>query len=149
MTICVRCKEDKATAEFKWRTSGSGQSCYCVGCKKEINREHYQKNKEVTKARSKDRSHRIKLVLMQFVYDYLNSHPCVDCGEADPIVLEFDHRGDKKFDISTKLYCGTSLETLKMEIEKCDVRCANCHRRRHAICANQWKYALSLVREQG
>jgi hypothetical protein len=54
----------------------------------------------------------------------------VDCGESDPIVLEFDHvRGVKRGEIS-RLKTMVSLETLAEEIAKCDVRCANCHRRK-------------------
>jgi hypothetical protein len=65
-----------------------------------------------------------------FVKEYLLCHPCVDCGEADIIVLEFDHRNreDKKYCIGRTT--NFSLNTLKREIEKCDVRCANCHRRK-------------------
>ena len=61
---------------------------------------------------------------------YLRDHPCVDCGESDLRVLEFDHvRGDKFKSIAQMYsYC---LQRIMTEIAKCDVRCANCHRIRH------------------
>lgn len=66
----------------------------------------------------------------QYVRDYLESHPCVDCGETDPIVLEFDHvRGDKSANVSRIANNTCSVERLQAEIDKCEVRCANCHRR--------------------
>lgn len=66
------------------------------------------------------------------VLNYLLSHPCVDCGEADPIVLEFDHRDPKTklFGISKGQVNGLASGKLFAEIAKCDVRCANCHRRK-------------------
>lgn len=66
---------------------------------------------------------------MTFLQDYLRMHPCVDCGEEDPIVLEFDHLGDKSFDISKGLRYRNWTSVLA-EIKKCQVVCANCHRRR-------------------
>ena len=68
---------------------------------------------------------------LQYTIDYLKEHPCVDCGETDPVVLEFDHLSDKLYDVS-KLQTN-SLSTLKKEIAKCAVRCANCHKRKTAI----------------
>ena len=64
----------------------------------------------------------------------MKSNPCVDCNEADPIVLEFDHRDDveKIAEVGKLVANGYKWETIKEEIDKCDVRCANCHRRRTA-----------------
>jgi hypothetical protein len=69
-----------------------------------------------------------------FMIEYLTSHPCVDCGEGNPIVLEFDHvRGEKRGNISEIVSAGWSLAYLAEEIAKCDVRCANCHRIRTVV----------------
>lgn len=62
--------------------------------------------------------------------DYFREHPCVDCGEGDPVVLELDHvRGIKEFGVSSKMR-AYSWARLLAEIAKCDARCANCHRRK-------------------
>ena len=68
---------------------------------------------------------------MEYLVEFLAANPCVDCGEADPVVLEFDHLGDKAFSISKGLP-DRNWQTVLDEIAKCDVVCANCHRRRTA-----------------
>jgi hypothetical protein len=58
---------------------------------------------------------------------------CVDCSESDPVALDFDHgNGLKSRNISEMIHAGVSLENLKLEMEKCVVRCANCHRKKTA-----------------
>lgn len=68
--------------------------------------------------------------MREFLRQYLREHPCVDCGEDDIIVLDFEHQGDKMFNISEAPSLGVGWKTLKAEIAKCEVRCANCHRRK-------------------
>jgi hypothetical protein len=69
---------------------------------------------------------------MLCVLEYLKVHPCIDCGEANPLVLEFDHRSEKNFTIGDSLTRAIiSPDILLNEMELCDVRCANCHRKRH------------------
>ena len=65
-----------------------------------------------------------------YVYDYLARHACVDCGVADPVVLEFDHIGPKRDAVTALAWNGYSLASIKAEIAQCEVRCCNCHRRR-------------------
>lgn len=67
-----------------------------------------------------------------WVCEYLSEHPCVDCGEDDILVLEFDHRGDepKHRDVSVIMNSTYSIKALQAEVAKCDVRCANCHKRK-------------------
>lgn len=65
------------------------------------------------------------------VIAHLLKNPCVDCGEKDIVVLQFDHvRGKKRKDLSRLM--SYSDEAVRAEISKCDVRCANCHQRKTA-----------------
>jgi hypothetical protein len=65
-----------------------------------------------------------------FVLERLAAASCVDCGVADPLVLQFDHRPGqiKVMDIGRFISSGSALRLLAAELVKCDVRCANCHR---------------------
>ncbi|MEO8263129.1 MAG: hypothetical protein ABI566_11230 [Pseudolysinimonas sp.] len=52
---------------------------------------------------------------------------CVDCGNQDIRVLEFDHvRGAKVANVA-RMVLDASLDRVIAEIEKCEVRCRNCH----------------------
>jgi hypothetical protein len=65
------------------------------------------------------------------VLAFLKEHPCVDCGEDDLRVLEFDHvRGVKLAAVTKLMYQKRPLAILQVEIAKCEVRCANCHRKK-------------------
>lgn len=79
----------------------------------------------------------------EFMIAYLGKHPCVDCGESDIIVLEFDHLRDKVADVSVLARGGYSIETIQKEIDKCEVVCANCHRRRTAKRAGTYRYQVT------
>lgn len=84
--------------------------------------------------------------LRRYVLEYLLEHPCVDCGEKNPIVLEFDHiKGQKLSTISELKGSITRLERLKSEMDKCVVRCANCHRRKTAT-ERGWYRAKMMVK---
>jgi hypothetical protein len=92
-------------------------------------RRHYLSNKVAMKQRAAKHSARARREIRAWIAEYLSAHPCVDCGETDIVVLEFDHvRGIKVDDVST-LVTRTGLTTVRAEIAKCEVRCANCHRR--------------------
>jgi hypothetical protein len=80
----------------------------------------------------------------RYVLEWLKRHPCVDCGEKNPLVLQFDHvRGTKLFTICDALKQITLVE-LKIEIRKCDSRCANDHQLRHAIANETLKYRIMI-----
>ncbi len=72
--------------------------------------------------------HRIKIRAELFTY--LSTKSCIDCGENNPIVLEFDHTdSDLKFKSISKMLSGHySWKSVQEEIKKCQILCANCHR---------------------
>lgn len=58
------------------------------------------------------------------------SKPCADCGVSyPPYVMDFDHIGDKKFNIGSAKN-KYSKKLIQKEILKCEIVCANCHRER-------------------
>jgi hypothetical protein len=115
----------------------------------EYSRAYYERNKERVKAkaaegnRNQRRRHRIR------IYEYLLQHPCVDCGETDPLVLEFDHRdpSQKLFSVANGANQTWSWEKIEAEIAKCDVRCANCHRRRTKAQHLEWYEGARVIAE--
>ena len=65
------------------------------------------------------------LAVRKLICEYLLEYPCVDCSDADPLMLEFDHvRGEKQNEISQMVSDGLSWRRILLEIAKCDVRCA-------------------------
>lgn len=67
--------------------------------------------------------------LRKIVYDYKASHPCIKCGFSDFRALHFHHRDKttKYKNISELMRGGHSESDLVLEMEKCDILCANCH----------------------
>ena len=90
----------------------------------------YRNREDLYKAQKR---HRIKIREKLLVF--LSMKSCLDCGEKDPVVLDFDHRDQStKFKSISQMLSGHySWNSLMKEIEKCEIRCANCHRRRTYI----------------
>jgi hypothetical protein len=81
----------------------------------------------------------------EWLLGYLCEHACVDCGENDPVVLQFDHvRGAKRADMAQLVQDHATVATLEAEAAKCDVRCANCHVKRTARQFGWWRARLDL-----
>lgn len=128
MQVCSKCKTPKAASNFPERTGRQRRTqAWCKKCHREYDRKYYANHKR----KYRDRNRRYRDDCRRCVYEYLKSHPCVDCGESDPVVLEFDHvRGNKDSNIATLVFRATNPLRVIEEITKCEVRCANCHRRK-------------------
>lgn len=104
------------------------RQCKTNATRKRKRQRQYQRIQDgIATIRTKNRKGRNRDV----VQDYKTAHGCKHCGEAHPACLDFHHRDPK-----TKLACiselvkdGYRVEVLLAEIAKCDLLCANCHRK--------------------
>ena len=129
---CGRCGQEKPVSQFNWRRQHIGQrDNYCRPCRADYHHEHYLANRQRYIDNAHRRTHAIALERARYIIGYFLTHPCVDCGETDPLVLEFDHLHSKLFNISQALR-DRNWQSILDEIAKCEVVCANCHRRRTA-----------------
>jgi hypothetical protein len=130
MKTCFKCKVSKPADEFhNLSKNKDGLDSKCKVCKREYHRLYYLE-KEGRKEQIRAHAAKLRLTNRTNLIEYLKAHPCVDCGEPDTVVLEFDHvRGEKKTEVSNMIK-NTNWTNILLEIEKCEVRCANCHKRK-------------------
>lgn len=136
---CPKCLLDKDISEYnKSANRRDGLQVYCRSCQRGIDRAFYHAN-ESRKEGVRGTVEAARAAAQEFVWEYLKRHPCVDCGESDPIVLDFDHvRGTKVRAVCSLVSAGFAIAVISTEIQKCEVRCANCHRRKTAQRAGNW-----------
>ena len=129
---CPHCKRTLALTDFNWKLKGEKRASYCKECSRKYIKNHYLRNRKYYLQKARSRNKQIRNRAYQYIASFMLSHPCVDCGEKDILVLEFDHRDRtrKSEDVSRIIRQTGSLEKLALEISKCDVRCANCHRKK-------------------
>lgn len=145
MKTCTVCRKKKKLIEFhKDKSTKDGRTFQCALCARAATerwkrsgsvatQKKRMKKKKMSQTLAKERNH-------SFILDYLQAHHCVDCGESDPICLDFDHvRGNKTMNICYMMNCSYSIVKLELEISKCDVRCSNCHRKRTASVQGWYK----------
>lgn len=144
MKKCFTCKLEKPFSEFHSdKGKKDGYSSYCRNCFRKRDKDYYKKNKITRYAQYKGRKERITKENTEKLWKYLQSHPCVDCKEKDILVLQFDHQRDKTKMVSSLINNGLSWRRILLEIDKCEVVCANCHTRRTAK-QQGWKKFLFL-----
>jgi hypothetical protein len=90
----------------------------------------YARNSRRHKARVAGRRIRQRRMNRTQMMEYLARRGCDICGERDPIILEFHHlQNDKQCDVSEMVSKGYSWAAILREIQKCQLLCANDHRR--------------------
>jgi len=120
---CGRCKRKLPHGAFN--RAGTGLQHWCRDCFREYFRRRGPKHLEQAGASRRRRATAARAARVA----YLQAHPCVDCGERDLCVLDFDHLGDKRELVSALVARGAPWIRIEAEIALCQVRCANCHRR--------------------
>lgn len=112
--FCSTCKEQPSLS----------YATYCRKChSKRQSKYHKQTEYKQDKRRVKE---------IRFLVKQGKEIPCMDCGVQHPwYVMDYDHiRGKKSFNLSISAQRRYGLNKIKEEIAKCDVVCANCHRKR-------------------
>lgn len=158
MKRCRSCSQTKPLAEFyRHRRKADGHASNCKTCERKARQtpearersrafgrsDKAKANKRRYRERHRDRirreesefSQRRRARLQERIDAIKLERGCIDCGyRLHPRALDFDHRDgeDKTFNVSKILRQTVSWERIQAEIDKCDVRCANCHRVRTA-----------------
>jgi hypothetical protein len=124
--VCYRCQRLLPDAAFA--RSRGGRQYRCRRCCRDYFLERGDLHREQSGAALRRRRLRAKA----YVLAYLASRACMDCGETDPVVLEFDHLREKHATVSALAHSGAKPERLDRELALCEVVCVCCHRRRTA-----------------
>lgn len=110
---------------------------------KEYHVGYYEKNKETLVEKNRlyvaehrkditDRCRDRRLERWDWLWELKCGLACVKCGESHPACLDFHHSDPSKKDgLISRMIVRSSMERVIDEIEKCDVVCANCHRKLH------------------
>lgn len=103
----------------------------CRKCNNSKSKESWHRNKhrDNRKQYAKNKTQKVASAWREFLVRAKGSI-CLDCNASyPPYVLDFDHvRGEKLFIVSQAR--GMIKQKVLQEIEKCDIVCSNCHRRR-------------------
>lgn len=142
--VCGRCETSKDETAFTFKDKKANRrNSWCRSCMAAYDKIRHQRQdvrrrkKAEQKLRARENSRRAA--------EHLRGHPCVDCGETDIVVLEYDHvRGKKENDV-TAMFSRHHWPAIQKEIAKCVVRCANCHRRKTAKERNSLRFQLSVA----
>lgn len=158
MRYCLWCNKPLTRKKYRRSDSRSGKTYYYFNTesiKRFKNRKHCdytcfsnyrQANKRTERMNNYTREQRkrwdktAKDRNKRKIMEYLLTHPCVDCGNNNPIVLQFDHLRDKWHEVGFLVVYGYSWQSVEKEIAKCVVRCANCHQIKTSREMNHYKY---------
>ena len=118
------CGVERPLEEFHLYTR-SGRQAWCKPCRKEYDRAYHARNIEKRRRQVKERRRR----LVALNQELKSARPCADCGRCfHPAAMEWDHLPghEKRDDVSTLARTGKTKQ-FHVELEKCELVCANCH----------------------
>lgn len=127
---CTKCGIQKLESQFSKKT-GRQKQPWCKPCVNTYDRFWYRKNKNKKLKNMRAYSKKVRKQLCAIVEYEKTGKPCMDCKRSfHPCAMDFDHRNptEKVLSICKLKFQSVSKNTLKAEISKCDLVCANCHR---------------------
>jgi hypothetical protein len=142
--LCRDCRKWLPLEDFAYKHIALGtRQGRCRTCQSVRSRRHYQLHSADYLSRAKQSNIRTRAQNRKRLHEFLAEQSCLDCGTRDFAVLEFDHRDptSKVSNISELVRKVVTWARVLDEIQKCDVVCANCHRRRTARQFGWYKLA--------
>lgn len=104
-----------------------------VDASRKAARLHMAKWRKANKKRDNQNWTELRKLKNAWIEQYKSEQQCSRCPENDPVCLDFHHRDPQQKEMTISLAIArASLERIKMEVAKCDILCANCHRKLHA-----------------
>ncbi len=139
MKTCSRCSKEKPESDYFVKDKKSGRlHAQCKACYKEHRRtyaaEHYLKYGDQYRERANGYRLMVRQEFRENMIKYLKDKTCIMCDESDMRTFEFDHLdpATKLFNISQAVRQGYRWPAVVMEIKKCRILCANCHKKHTA-----------------
>jgi hypothetical protein len=126
--VCSKCKEEKENSCFaKNKNRRDGLQTFCKECNNANIKTYYTNNQQKFIDYKNKRRAKLKNIIQE------RKLQCSVCGENHPATLDFHHRNpnDKDDSIAHLIHRGVSINRLLKEIDKCDILCSNCHRKKH------------------
>lgn len=128
--LCTRCHKEKDIANFSKSSSTRGYAYHCKECVRERSKEHYNNS---DKSQKFDRAKERVYIVRDTINSFKSSKGCCFCGEKEAVCLDFHHLNEEEKSGNISVFAKLkSISKLAIEICKCIVVCANCHRKIHA-----------------
>lgn len=143
---CNKCGKGQPLNNFsiEWANNKKWRRPQCKNCRNTQQRAQYRRS-ETQRAKRKERARKIEIHHWNRRFTYLNGKQCIDCGNSNPLVLEFDHKDPKQKINNIGSMRNQSDETVKAEMDKCEIRCVNCHRKKTAAQRGYYRYKLQTT----
>lgn len=129
MKTCTKCKSQKKDTEFSFKNKALKiLASECKNCHRKMRKAYYDNNKDLERIRTKN----TKIAFVKWFKELKSSLKCNRCGENHPATLDFHHTDPLQKENAVAVLAGNgSKSKLLAEIAKCEVLCANCHRKHH------------------
>jgi hypothetical protein len=130
MKTCSECKLSLEVSNFSKNASRKdGMQNACKECTNTRRRNDYASNSTLFRKRVAE-STKIRRSNNRIKVTQLKDNPCTDCQKRFiPFAMDFDHvSGIKIGDVGVMVAHGYKWSTIQLEIDKCELVCATCHR---------------------
>lgn len=136
LKFCTRCCDDLELSKFRTLKTGKIYS-WCIECTREDNRIRMRETGYVSPRR---------LANQIWLTAYKAERGCSRCPENHPAALDFHHQ-DRSIKLGQVNRFLSNSWQLIVEVSKCIILCANCHRKEHHAHPQRKTQEFSIRKE--